>query len=63
MSHLHAVFLITLLHHFSVRLNERKQQGINDNKKMAYLVDLKTISVGKVLPLTSKQLPPASLIQ
>ena len=29
----------------SVRLNERKQLGVDDNKKMAYLVDLKTISI------------------
>ena len=28
---------------FSVRINERKQQ---DNKKVAYLVDLHTISIG-----------------
>ena len=28
-----------------MRLNERKQLGIEDNKKMAYLVDLKTIAV------------------
>ena len=32
---------------FSVRLNERKQRGVENNKKMAYLVDLKTINVGK----------------
>ncbi|XP_033644927.1 intraflagellar transport protein 172 homolog [Asterias rubens] len=32
-------------HLISVRLNERKQLGIEDNKKMAYLVDLKTIAV------------------
>ncbi|CAH3194996.1 unnamed protein product, partial [Porites evermanni] len=32
-------------HLISVRLNERKQRGIEDNKKMAYLVDLKTITV------------------
>jgi len=31
----------------SVRLNERKQRGVDNNKKMAYLVDLKTITVGK----------------
>ena len=29
----------------SVRLNERKQRGVEDNKKMAYLVDLKTIAI------------------
>ncbi|XP_077991845.1 intraflagellar transport protein 172 homolog [Glandiceps talaboti] len=32
-------------HLISVRLNERKQLGVDDNKKMAYLVDLKTISI------------------
>ena len=32
---------------FSVRLNERKQRGVENNKKMAYLVDLKTVNVGK----------------
>ncbi|XP_063612068.1 intraflagellar transport protein 172 homolog [Penaeus indicus] len=30
-------------HLISVRLNERRQRGIEDNKKMAYLLDLKTI--------------------
>lgn len=29
----------------SVRLNERKQLNVEDNKKMAYLVDLKTIAI------------------
>lgn len=33
-------------HLISVRLNERKQIGVADNKKIAYLVDLKTISIG-----------------
>ncbi|KAK4299690.1 hypothetical protein Pmani_028048 [Petrolisthes manimaculis] len=32
-------------HLISVRLNERRQSGIDDNKKMAYLLDLKTICV------------------
>ncbi|XP_027053913.1 intraflagellar transport protein 172 homolog [Pocillopora damicornis] len=32
-------------HLISVRLNERKQRGVENNKKMAYLVDLKTINV------------------
>ncbi|KAG7173582.1 Intraflagellar transport protein 172-like [Homarus americanus] len=32
-----------LLGSVSVRLNERRQRGIDDNKKMAYLLDLKTI--------------------
>ncbi len=32
----------------SVRLNERKQRGVIDNKKMAYLVDLKTIAISKL---------------
>ncbi|MCL4124638.1 UNVERIFIED_CONTAM: hypothetical protein GTU68_062016, partial [Idotea baltica] len=30
-------------HLISVRLNERPQRGVEDNKKMAYLIDLKTI--------------------
>ena len=34
-------------HLISVRLNERKQRGIDENKKMAYLVDLKTIAISK----------------
>ena len=29
----------------SVRINERKQKSTTENKKMAYLVDLHTISV------------------
>ena len=32
-------------HLISVRLNERKQRGVEDNKKMAYLIDLKTIAI------------------
>lgn len=32
-------------HLISVRLNERKQKGVKSNKKMAYLIDLKTISI------------------
>lgn len=38
-------------HLISVRLNERRQRGIDDNKKMAYLLDLKTICIGKVILL------------
>jgi len=30
-----------------VRINERKIRGVADNKKMAYLVDLKTIAISK----------------
>ena len=30
---------------FSVRINERKQRGMANNKKIAYLVDLKTIAI------------------
>ena len=42
-------FLITIIFiSSSVRLNERKQRGVEKNKKMAYLVDLKTITVGRV---------------
>jgi intraflagellar transport protein 172 len=33
-------------HLISVRLNERKQKGVKSNKKMAYMIDLKTISLG-----------------
>ena len=32
-------------HLISVRLNERKQKNVKNNKKMAYLIDLKTISI------------------
>lgn len=31
----------------SVRLNERKQRGVEGNKKLAYLIDIKTIAIGK----------------
>lgn len=31
----------------SVRLNERKQRGVGDNKKLSYLIDIKTIAVGE----------------
>merc|ERR1719239_642832 len=36
-------------HLISVRLNERKQKGIQDNKKMAYLIDLKTVAMTDLL--------------
>ena len=41
----------------SVRLNERKQRGTTDNKKMAYLIDIKTVAISEApivlcLPLT-----------
>ncbi|XP_060947369.1 intraflagellar transport protein 172 homolog [Limanda limanda] len=32
-------------HLISVRINERKQKGVQDNKKLAYLIDLKTIAI------------------
>ncbi|XP_074541957.1 intraflagellar transport protein 172 homolog [Halichoeres trimaculatus] len=32
-------------HLISVRLNERKQRGVGDNKKLAYLIDIKTIAI------------------
>ncbi|XP_031717380.1 intraflagellar transport protein 172 homolog isoform X2 [Anarrhichthys ocellatus] len=32
-------------HLISVRLNERKQRGVKDNKKLAYLIDIKTICI------------------
>jgi len=36
-------------HLISVRLNERKQKNVKNNKKMAYLIDLKTISISKII--------------
>ncbi|CAF93921.1 unnamed protein product, partial [Tetraodon nigroviridis] len=39
-------------HLISVRLNERKQRGVEDNKKIAYLIDLKTIAIGEVISIT-----------
>lgn len=35
----------TSSHHISIRINERKQLNMERNKKIAYLVDLKTISI------------------
>ena len=32
-----------------MRINERKHRGVADNKKMAYLVDLKTIAISEWL--------------
>ncbi|XP_038160069.1 intraflagellar transport protein 172 homolog [Cyprinodon tularosa] len=32
-------------HLISVRLNERKQRGVENNKKLAYLIDIKTIAI------------------
>lgn len=32
----------------SVRINERRQRGMDENKKLAYLVDIKTIAVGEL---------------
>ncbi|XP_075940815.1 intraflagellar transport protein 172 homolog [Anarhichas minor] len=32
-------------HLISVRLNERKRRGVKDNKKLAYLIDIKTICI------------------
>ncbi|TNN53474.1 Intraflagellar transport protein 172 [Liparis tanakae] len=32
-------------HLISVRLNERKQRGVEGNKKLAYLIDIKTICI------------------
>jgi intraflagellar transport protein 172 len=34
-------------HQISVRLNERRLNAADDNKKLAYLLDLKTICIGK----------------
>ncbi|XP_069742704.1 intraflagellar transport protein 172 homolog isoform X3 [Narcine bancroftii] len=36
-------------HLISVRLNERKQRGVEENKKLAYLVDIKTIAIVDLL--------------
>ncbi|XP_024146740.1 intraflagellar transport protein 172 homolog [Oryzias melastigma] len=36
-------------HLISVRLNERSQAGLEDNKKLAYLIDMKTIAVVDLL--------------
>ena len=36
-------------HLISVRLNERKQRGNEKNKKIAYLMDLKTIAISKLV--------------
>lgn len=40
----------------SVRLNERLQRGVGDNKKLAYLIDLKTVAVGKTVDKEDKNL-------
>uniref|UniRef100_A0A3Q3FQ83 Intraflagellar transport 172 n=1 Tax=Labrus bergylta TaxID=56723 RepID=A0A3Q3FQ83_9LABR len=32
-------------HLISVRINERKQRGVEDNKKLSYLIDIKTIAI------------------
>ena len=34
-------------HLISVRINERKQKDVDQCKKLAYLIDLHTISIGK----------------
>lgn len=34
-------------HLISVRINERKQQGVEQNKKLAYLIDLNTMCIGE----------------
>lgn len=36
-----------------MRLNERRQRGVENNKKLAYLIDIKTIAIGELLPITS----------
>jgi intraflagellar transport protein 172 len=41
-------FYIFFVLFFSVRLNERKQKDVKNNKKMAYLIDLKTISISNL---------------
>lgn len=42
-------FIPACVHFRSVRLNERRQRGVEDNKKLAYLIDIKTIAIGKRL--------------
>ncbi|XP_056409120.1 intraflagellar transport protein 172 homolog, partial [Hyla sarda] len=36
-------------HLISVRLNERRQRGTEDNKKLVYLIDMKTIAIVDLL--------------
>lgn len=31
----------------SIRINERRQRGMEENKRLAYLADIKTITVGE----------------
>lgn len=38
-------------HLISVRINERKQKGLEESKKLAYLIDLNTICIGERLQL------------
>lgn len=35
-------------HLISVRINERKQHGVEQNKKLAYLIDLNTVCIGEL---------------
>ena len=42
-------------HLISVRINERKQLGVDQNKKLSYLVDLKTIAIGNYRPKIKKK--------
>ena len=39
-------------HLISVRINERKQRGVEDNKKLAYLVDWHTICISETFKNT-----------
>uniref|UniRef100_A0A8C8SJG0 Intraflagellar transport protein 172 homolog n=1 Tax=Pelusios castaneus TaxID=367368 RepID=A0A8C8SJG0_9SAUR len=40
-------------HLISVRINERRQRGVEENKRLAYLIDIKTIAAGEWRPSPS----------
>ena len=52
------IFIMDIVHKFyfcfshSARLNERKVRGQENNKKIAYLLDMKTIAVGEIHTFT-----------
>lgn len=47
-------------HLISVRINERKQQGAGQNKKLAYLIDLNTICIGMLTVMATSLLSTSS---
>lgn len=47
-------------HLISVRINERKQQGAGQNKKLAYLIDLNTICIGMLTVMATSLLSSSS---